>query len=87
MAGDHHAITSLRSDGLQCLQNLIPPHVTGMKDQIRALQSFQGFGTHLAVGVCDYPDLHIYASIKPRAQIHYPHPPAKSRSYPEHAQL
>src|SRR5690554_5852637 len=51
-----------RSDGLQCVQNLVPPHVTGMKDQIRALQSFQGFGTHFAVGVCDYPDLHVYAS-------------------------
>ncbi|WP_422732791.1 hypothetical protein [Marinobacter azerbaijanicus] len=40
----------MAGDLLQRIQNLVPPHITGMKDQVRAFQNLQGFGTHFAMG-------------------------------------
>jgi hypothetical protein len=58
-------------DSLQRFQNLVPPDVTGVKDQIRAFQYRQGFGSHFAVGVCNDADLHrVLCGLKP-GQIYF----------------
>ena len=47
-----------RRDHLERVQNVAPPDIAGMQDDLRALQGFQGFWTHFAMGICNHADLH-----------------------------